>query len=83
MLELMTRIHHTGHGNGTIIAYNQNVKSSYFNEKPLESITLLTNTNLCSGLVSSFYNSQDYPYVIQFDSGYRDVYATTDFNVSE
>jgi hypothetical protein len=77
MLALGTKIHHTGHGPGTIIAYNLNqpLGSNSLGSDMLEAAAQL---GLLSALVPAFYNGKDFPYIVQFDNGYKDVYAEGD-----
>jgi len=76
---LQTGIRHSGHGLGTIVAYNQTVPLSdntlqhiaETSPNPLEQSTRV----LLAGMLNGMYDGNRYPYEIEFDSGYRDVYS--------
>jgi len=76
MLAVGTKVHHTGHGLGTIVALNSKSPNTYAAENlASELMALMTEAGLAGAVVNSFYNGELYPYVVQFDSGYKDVYA--------
>jgi len=79
MLKEGARVYHTGHGLGTIVALNTRQPNTYIAENlASELMTLAVQAGLGDAIVSSFYDGARYPYVIQFDSGYKDVYALDD-----
>lgn len=77
MLPLGTRVNHSGHGNGTIVDYNGTSGAaleyllSERGSAALQSVPI----GLAPGITSAFYSADRYPYVVQYDSGYRDVYT--------
>ena len=79
ILPVGSRVMHTGHGAGTITSYNGTTKNTYA-EQHLGSpeVSAAVRVGLGAAIVASFYSGDRFPYVITFDSGYRDVYATTD-----
>lgn len=81
MLPLQIRVFHQGHGLGTVIAYNGIRPNQYFQQKPLEAIRLADQAGLVSSLFISAYSGDRYPNVVQFDSGYKDVYADIEVEV--
>ena len=83
MFQVGNRIQHAGHGLGTIVAFNGTPPNQYFNERPREVLELVEQVpQLSAGLVSSFYSSDRYPYVVRFDSGYQDVYSEGDLTLA-
>jgi hypothetical protein len=79
MLPVGSKVYHNGHGVGTIIAYNLS--------KPLgddslggDMTAIAIQLGLGAAIVSSMYDGEKFPYIVQFDSGYKDVYAETDFS---
>jgi hypothetical protein len=79
LLPLQTRVHHSGHGAGTIVAYNGQPDKAYALENLTSEVVLgAFKAGLGQAIVNSFYGGDRYPYVIQFDSGYKDVYALDD-----
>lgn len=79
MLAIGTKVNHTGHGAGTIVAYNGAKRNEYI-EQNLGSpeVAAASMCGLMNAIIASFYDGDRYPYVIQFDSGYKDVYAASD-----
>lgn len=81
LLPIGTRVNHSGHGLGTIVAHNGVPRNSYV-EANLGSpeIGAAVQAGLGAGIISSFYSGDRYPYIVQFDptkkypSGYKDVY---------
>jgi len=79
MLKEGARVYHSGHGLGTIVAHNTRKPNSYAAENlGSELVAVAVSAGLGSAIVDSFYDGARYPYVIQFDSGYKDVYALDD-----
>jgi hypothetical protein len=79
MLKVGTRVNHTGHGPGTIVSHNTRRPNSYAAENlGGEAVAQAVQMGLGDAIVDSFYDGARYPYVIQFDSGYKDVYALDD-----
>lgn len=74
MLPIGTKIYHQGHGTGTIVAYNN--MSNQYAKRLLEQRDVLQTIGTLA--VETFYPKDKYPYVILFDNGYKDVYATSD-----
>ena len=81
MLPIGTKVFHQGHGLGEVVAHNQITENNYFKEKPKEAAELANEAGLLSGILVSFYSGDIYPNVIQFDSGYKDVYADKEIEV--
>lgn len=88
LLPIGTQVVHSGHGPGTIVAYNG--QPSGANEYPMSSrgIPVLNEVlqrvpELAAGIVNSFYDSETYPYVVLYDSGHQDVYNSHEFIVVE
>lgn len=80
LLPIGTNVHHTGHGDGVIVSYN-GVKANTYAMENLgspEISAVAVKLGLGSALVNSFYSGDLYPYVVQFKSGYKDVYAPVD-----
>lgn len=82
LLPIGTRVNHTGHGNGTIVAYNGTQENSYVIENlGSPEVSAAVQAGLGSAIVESFYGATRYPYVIKYDpteqypNGYQDVYA--------
>lgn len=81
LLPIGTLVYHNGHGNGTIVAYNGVQRNEYI-EKNLGSpeVAAASMARLMDGIVESFFSSDRYPYVVQFEpteeysDGYKDVY---------
>lgn len=72
LIPLGTRILHwngSGHGKGTIIAYNDVPENSYLRQNFGDAISLAAQggTAMMGGLVNSMYDGARYPYVVQFD----------------
>lgn len=79
LLPLQTRVYHTGHGAGTIVGYNGTQKNEYVEAHfGRAEVSAAASLGLMSAIVSSFYSGDRYPYTINFDSGYTDVYAIDD-----
>jgi hypothetical protein len=83
--QIGARVHHVGHGNGTIIAYNQ-LKPA--NPKILEHVQELNNSGgdilaplLVAGGIAALYDGARYPYVVKFDTGHTDVYTDNDLEL--
>ncbi len=75
LLPLQTRVHHSGHEFGTIVAYNGQVANSYAVEHlGSPEVGAAVQAGLGQAIVNSFYCAALYPYVVKFDSGYEDVY---------
>jgi hypothetical protein len=70
MLEIGTQVIHSGHGEGTIVAYNTTENDEY----TMEHLNMVPNA-LMGAALGMFYNGDRYPYVILFDNGYQDVYG--------
>jgi hypothetical protein len=79
LLPIGSKVHHTGHGDGTIIDYNGTARNEYV-QKHLgeELVNIAVSSGLGMAIIDSFYSGDRFPYVIEFDSGYIDVYATYD-----
>ena len=90
LLPLQTRVYHTGHGLGTIVAYNGRVSNDYTATR-LDSDVLAqaVQAGLTDAIVNSFYGADRYPYVVHFDAndkypeGYKDVYDVDDVVMKE
>jgi hypothetical protein len=82
-LPVGTKVHHTGHGNGVIVAYNVSPKNAYLDEHFQDAIQMAGKSGLLQGLIGGFYAGDRYPYVVQFDSGYRNVYSVDDVVMAE
>ena len=79
LLPIGTKVLHDGHGQGVIKAYNGTPKNSYLeNNLGSPELAAAVNAGLGLSIVSSFYSSDRFPYVVLFDSGYEDVYALDD-----
>ena len=81
LLPIGTLINHSGHGPGKIIGHN-NVTSqaadyamSNRGQQVLKDIPPEVKPTMAAGIISSIYNGDRYPYIILFDSGYKDVYS--------
>ncbi len=82
MLPIKTRVHHIGHGDGTIVAYNGQPKNEYAEScLGTELAASAVQAGLGMAIVNSFYSSDRFPYEVLFDSGYKDVYNEGDFAV--
>lgn len=81
LLSIGTKVNHSGHGNGVIVAYNGFVKNEYV-ERNLGSaeVSAAIKAGLAFAVIGSFYSGDRFPYVIKFNSGYQDVYATDDIS---
>jgi hypothetical protein len=81
MLPVGSKVYHSGHGVGTIVAHNSRSPNSYAAENlASELMAMAVQAGLGDAIVSSFYDAARYPYVVQFDSGYKDVYSESDFS---
>jgi hypothetical protein len=79
MLKEGARVYHSGHGLGIVVAHNTRQPNSYAAENlGSEVVAMAVGMGLADAIVSSMYDGARYPYVIQFDSGYKDVYALDD-----
>lgn len=81
LLSIGTRIRHAytdGHGAGTIVEYNGVQPNNYLQERMLEAVDIAVTAGVGMALVSLAYDGSRYPYVVEFDSGYRDVYSPHD-----
>lgn len=81
LLPVGTRVRHAyprGHGPGTIVAHNGVRPNNYLNTNFGDAVDIAAATGLLGGLVSLSYDGERYPYVVQFDSGYKDVYSPHD-----
>lgn len=67
----------SGHGLGTIVAYNGTPKNRYLEENFKDAVNLAGEAGLLNGVVNSMYDGARYPYVVQWDNGYKDVYEHT------
>lgn len=75
MLALGTKVVHDGHGAGVIVAYNGTPAHSYAAQNlGSDIVAAAAGAGLVDAIVNSMYGSDRYPYVVQFDSGYKDVY---------
>jgi len=66
------KVFHHGHGSGTIIALNGNNQNA---DQLLDELCKYDVMELAPLTVSGFYSADKYPYQVQFDSGYSDVYC--------
>jgi len=66
-----TRVKHAGHGEGEVVDHNTRKRHSFRHIVEGASENALMR-EMC---VDAFFDGERYPNVIQFDSGYRDVYA--------
>lgn len=85
LLPIGTRVKHSGHGPGTIQAYNNTPPNNYAAEHLCSPhVGMAVTAGLGAAIVSSLYDGGRFPYVIQFDpteqypDGYKDVYALDD-----
>lgn len=81
LLPVGTRVRHAypdGHGAGVIVEYNGVPVNNYFQENMQEAVNIAVGAGVAGALISFAYDGQRYPYVVQFDSGYRDVYSPED-----
>lgn len=79
MLAIGTKVTHSGHGAGTIVAYNGRAATSYAAANlGSEIVAAAAQAGLTDAIVDSFYGGDRYPYVVQFDSGYKDVYGPSE-----
>lgn len=72
LIPLGTRVSHwngSGHGKGTIIAYNNIPENSYLRQNFGDAVNLAAQAGnvLLGGLVNSMYDGGRYPYVVQWD----------------
>lgn len=75
MLAIGTKVHHSGHGAGVIVGYNGKPAESYaLANIGSDIVTFAGHAGLVDAIVDSMYGSDRYPYVVQFDNGYKDVY---------
>lgn len=75
LLPLETKVCHDGHGLGKIVAYNGTPADAWaLKNLTSPEVSGAVKFGLTDALVSSFYGSDRYPYVIKYDSGYQDVY---------
>lgn len=86
LLPIGTLVRHgfgiSGHGPGRIVAYNSTEPNKYLEEKFTDAVEMAAKVPAgISGLVGSFYDKERFPYVIQFENGYRDVYDADNFEV--
>lgn len=79
LLPIGTKVNHSGHGVGVIVAYNGRKKNEYV-ESMLGSSELMgaVNHGLGMAIIESFCSGDRFPYIVKFDSGYQDVYAVDD-----
>jgi hypothetical protein len=78
MLKVGTRVNHTGHGLGTIVAYNGQKANECLMEHLTEIAAPVVELGLGQSVINAFYDGERFPYVVQYDSGYKDVYSLTD-----
>lgn len=83
LLSLGTRVTHRGHGAGTIVSYNGVEPNSYIlSRRGLQALQgISSHPVLAAGVMAGVYNGERYPYVVQFDAGYQDVYNSREFRV--
>lgn len=62
------------HGLGKIIDYNGQIGNIYADEKFKDAAETAVAAGLGNAFVNSLYDGVRYPYVIQFDNGYKDYY---------
>lgn len=79
LLPIETRVVHfddvnTGHGLGTIIAYNGVPANAYLESNFKEAVEMAVPAGLVGCIVASLYDNTRCPYVVQWDNGYKDVY---------
>lgn len=80
LLPIGTRVKHFDgssitHGKGTIVEYNGQPRNDYAEKNLVEVAELAATAGCLNGLVNSFYDKDRYPYVVQWDGGYKDVYG--------
>ena len=75
LLPIGTKVNHTGHGAGVVFSYNGKQKNEHIEQNYG---TMEVQSVLIQAIVDSFYSGDKYPYIIQFDSGYKDVYTHDD-----
>ncbi len=93
LLEIGTRVFHTGHKFGTIVAYNGKKVNPYITSKrgtkTLRSLLDEAPNIVIPAMIDSFYSSDRFPYIVKYDpskiypDGYQDVYCDNDFKVIE
>ena len=74
MLDTGTRVKHRGHGEGTVVARNTTTAPTYNIEKGVE----IVDGSMATYYLGYFYTGDKYPNIIQFDTGYCDVYADSE-----
>jgi hypothetical protein len=78
LLPIGTRVKHSGHGLGAVVDYNGSVKNAYVEDNLGTAGMAAVAAGLGMAVIGSFYSGDRFPYVVQFDSGYTDVYAPDD-----
>jgi hypothetical protein len=63
------------HGLGKIVGYNGQMGNIYADEKFKDAAEISVAAGLGTAFVNSLYDGIRYPYIIQFDNGYKDVYG--------
>lgn len=86
LLPINTRVVHfddinTGHGLGTIVAYNGIKPNDYINSKFKDAVEITKSVGMLNAVVDSFYDSTRYPYVVQWDNGLKEVYGPASLTV--
>jgi len=72
------RVVHAGHGKGQIVSMNKMARNRYLEEHPADAVRMAGSVGLLGSLAAGFYDSTRYPYVVQFEDGYKDVYSESD-----
>ena len=71
-----------GHGPGMIVAYNKVEPQKYVQEKLCDVVNMIGKDALMLDAISScFYSKDNFPYVLAFSNGYKDVYGADNFEV--
>jgi hypothetical protein len=77
------KVIHAGHGIGTIVALNETKENRYMKEHPADAIRLASSFGLLGPLGNCFYDNVRYPFIVQFDDGYKDAYSESDLTLKE
>lgn len=79
MLSIGTRVQHRGHGWGVITGYNAQGPMPEHLGSSAADLGAAVRAGLGGLMVQSMYSADRYPYRVQWDNGYLDVYCDTDF----
>jgi hypothetical protein len=78
-----TPVHHTGHGNGVIVGHNgvpplQTDALAHFADLNIANLQPALAGTLTAGMMAGLYSGDQFPYIIEFEDGYKDVYSPSD-----